>query len=231
LTFAFHEILHWSYLKRRLPEDKLRTSIMVKYRLCQATIIAAALAFAAPALGAPAQAGDSTSIASALAPPPELFARTTLSKRGAHFTALGADGHWQDAVVNKYASESDRYANQEYRSEGGTRYTVVNDTPERLFIWIETTRIDTYKVKDPEAPWTHKIKIEPGESVQISNLPSHTGAVRAYAGCNDHGLECAGHEGAATKWEWTIDANNHPGALGINISLGLSNQASYRLTN
>ncbi|KAE9366795.1 Osmotin, thaumatin-like protein [Stipitochalara longipes BDJ] len=177
---------------------------MTKYNLCQFATVAVAFALIVPALGAPTQAGDNaTLVASTLGSPGEPIARSILNKRGDHFTDFGANAYWKDAVGHKYANEADRYENQGRKSIGGTRFTVINNTPQSL----------------SRRTWDRNFKIRPGESIQISNLPSHTGAIRAYAQCNEQGLDCAGHEGAATKWEWTTDPNGHVGALGINISL------------
>jgi len=45
----------------------------------------------------------------------------------------------------------------------------------------------TFKVPDLDAPEAQKGNLQPGESVQVSNLPSNSGSFRAYARCDEEG--------------------------------------------
>jgi hypothetical protein len=197
---------------------------MTRYNLIQSSIVAAVLATVVLILGAPAQGADnSTSFVTTLAPPLQLHGRSTSSK--STFVELGADGGYQDAVVQKYGSEGLRQATQGWSPHGARRFTVVNETPEPLWIWLETTLpgFPIFTIPNPDARWVPKIKIHPGESLQISNMPTHTGAIRAYARCDERGLDCASEEGAATKWEYTFEPGGKPNLVGINLSLGMPN--------
>jgi hypothetical protein len=197
---------------------------MTKYSLLQSAIVAAAVALFVPAFCVPVEGGEnSTSIIPALAPAIELNTRSILNKRGSSFVNVGAASCFQGAFVHKYVNEKVRHETQERTSR--TRFTAINETPEPLWIWIEI-RIgdDTFRVPDPDATWTQKIKIDPGESVQVGNIPIHSGNIRAYARCNENGVQCAGDEGTATKWEWTTEPepDKTPNTAGINLSLGTS---------
>lgn len=191
---------------------------MVKYNLRGFAIIAATLA-----LVVPTQAGEnSTSVIPSIPPAFEISARSILSKRGDSFIDLGAHGDWGGAVVRKYANEETRRATQGWSS--GIRTTVMNDTSETMWVWLEATMNKiTFVIPDPDAREIRKVKIGPGESVQMSNMPiGHSGAVRGYARCNENGLNCAGDEGTQTKWEWTALTGYKEGLVWINPSIGTS---------
>jgi hypothetical protein len=192
-------------------------------RFLKPATMAAVAACATHTLGAFGQVGKNSIPIALAASPPSIELRDRSSRRGGSFVEFGAAPLWEGSVVHKYANEDDRLATQGWKSVGGIRFTIINTTPEPLWVWIETTRGATYWVKDPDAPWGlfNKIKIQAGESIQISNLPQHSGTVRAYARCNEEGTACAGDEGTATKWEWTTSPqNNGSHIVGLNPSLG-----------
>jgi hypothetical protein len=204
---------------------------MSKYNLIQSAIVAAAVALFVPALCAPMEGGENpTSIISAFVSALALKVKSTPSKRGVStsFVDLGMGDLYQGAIIQKYPDEVGRQTIQWRTSR--TRFTIVNETPEILWIWIETTLSKPpsqpiFSVPDPDAPGgpgPHKIKIARGQSIQISNIPTHCGINRAYARCDENGQQCAGHEGAATKWEWSTEPgpDEKPNTIGINLSLG-----------
>jgi len=180
---------------------------MVEYRFLRTTLVAAAPFI--PALGALAQLGlDSDSFASAVVP---------LAKRDPLIEVQG--GYFQ-----RYPNEGIRHGTQGWAPTKGHRYTIINEAGETLWAWIEITVSagNTVRIIDPNGPWAEKIRLGPGESVQIGNIPTHSGTARAYARCNEIGENCAGDLGAATKWAWTTDPSEHVGNIGINLSLGRS---------
>lgn len=121
---------------------------MVKYNFLGAGLAAAVLFM--PALGAPGQLGQiSASFASVVVP---------LAKRGSLIEVQG--GYFQ-----RYPNEG----TQGWTPTEGHRHTIVNKAGATVWVWIEITvwGEPTVKVNEPSAPWAEKIRLGPGESVQI----------------------------------------------------------------
>lgn len=180
---------------------------MVKYNLLQPAIVGAAvLGLVAPAFGVPAQAEETPiSITPTLPSLLELNARSTLSKRDS-FTKLGRMAATETIKVLLSTNTQTKTAVRKLKSRSQWRYALHRHKSyaRALWIWIEIDtaigEFATFEVPDPDSPEAQKIKLQPGESVKVSNLPNHSGSFRAYARCDEEGPGGAGHEDAAIKW-------------------------------
>lgn len=82
------------------------------------------------------------------------------------------------------------------RAEVSWRYALHrhNSYARALWIWFETAigEFTTFKVPDPDAPEAQKIKLQPGESVQVSNarkLRGRSGLRRPRGCCDQVGVD------------------------------------------
>jgi hypothetical protein len=122
------------------------------------------------------------------------------------FTKLGRMAATETIKVLLSTNTQTKTAVRKLKSRSQWRYALHRHKSyaRALWIWIEIDtaigEFATFEVTDPDSPEAQKIKLQPGESVKVSNLPNHSGSFRAYARCDEEGPGWAGHEDAAIKW-------------------------------
>jgi hypothetical protein len=104
--------------------------------------------------------------------------------------------------------------------EDDLRISVRNEETQPVWVWAEHNNNDGHiDILHPDRPWERKIKLNPGESLEMGHFPEpsvrpgdgskFSGSIRAYRGCNEIGEQCADQLDATTKFEYAADPYGH----------------------